>query len=345
MTKSEMKAQLKILNDSELFYKTCYDMLPENQHTTREMLQQLIERGLVNPEHLPHVQILPDEFTDEVRYFEGTQASVLVRKHNCYTPEFTHRHTFFEGVYVLSGACRQNINHQWVDMRAGDLCLVPPNMYHNIAVFDSSVVLTLLIRRSFFKDIFVDFLTDQNALSKFFVNSLYSRQFSHYILFHTGDDDMVEETVLDMFVESENHERFQPQMLDYLLITLFVRLLRQYEKTCEYIFISAKNSPLAHAFIEYIQRSSATATIAGMAADFGYTPEHLSRLIKKTTGYSFLEILKKERMQKAERLLTKSTMPISEISAKLGYMNPESFVRAFKAITGVSPGVFRQSKQ
>ena len=78
---------------------------------------------------------------------------------------------------------------------------------------------------------------------------------------------------------------------------------------------------------------------------FGYTPEHLSRLIKKTTGYSFLEILKKERMQKAEHLLTKSTIPISEISAKLGYMNPESFVRAFKSITGVSPGVFRQSKQ
>ena len=49
------------------------------------------------------------------------------------------------------------------------------------------------------------------------------------------------------------------------------------------------------------------------------------------------------RMLKAREMLTETTMPISQISEKVGYQSEFSFSKAFKKMTGLTPGTIRKS--
>jgi len=46
-------------------------------------------------------------------------------------------------------------------------------------------------------------------------------------------------------------------------------------------------------------------------------------------------------MEKAKELLVNNGCNVSEVSDKLGYKNPESFVRQFKKLTGHTPTEYR----
>jgi AraC-like DNA-binding protein len=48
-------------------------------------------------------------------------------------------------------------------------------------------------------------------------------------------------------------------------------------------------------------------------------------------------------MLKAREMLTETTMPISQISEKVGYQSEFSFSKAFKKNTGLTPGAVRKS--
>jgi len=47
-------------------------------------------------------------------------------------------------------------------------------------------------------------------------------------------------------------------------------------------------------------------------------------------------------MNKAEELLRDKTIPITEISTTIGFINYSSFVRTFKQKNGISPSEYRK---
>ena len=52
----------------------------------------------------------------------------------------------------------------------------------------------------------------------------------------------------------------------------------------------------------------------------------------------------KIKIDKARLMLAETGCTISEVSDKLGYMNPESFMRIFKKVTGATPTESRKRK-
>jgi len=75
------------------------------------------------------------------------------------------------------------------------------------------------------------------------------------------------------------------------------------------------------------------------------SPKYLSRVFKDVTGTGFMEYKLKIKIDKAKELLKGTGSTISEISDKLGFMNPESFMRIFKKVTGATPTKFRKRKK
>ncbi|MBQ4403161.1 MAG: AraC family transcriptional regulator [Selenomonadaceae bacterium] len=69
---------------------------------------------------------------------------------------------------------------------------------------------------------------------------------------------------------------------------------------------------------------------------------YLSHAFKKATGYSPKEYILRRRIGKAQCLLIYTTLPLTEISARVGYEDSNYFSRAFKKIIGVSPRLYRQ---
>ena len=70
---------------------------------------------------------------------------------------------------------------------------------------------------------------------------------------------------------------------------------------------------------------------------------HFARLFKKimgTTPHAYLAAL---RIATAQRLLAETDLPITAVSARVGYSSPSHFSRGFRQATGLSPRLFRAS--
>jgi AraC-like DNA-binding protein len=79
-----------------------------------------------------------------------------------------------------------------------------------------------------------------------------------------------------------------------------------------------------------------------LAAVVGYSPSHLSRLISRHLGRSFLEHVVALRMEAGMQLLESSAPSVGEIAHSLGYTDPAHFTRAFTKFTGLSPESYRR---
>lgn len=70
------------------------------------------------------------------------------------------------------------------------------------------------------------------------------------------------------------------------------------------------------------------------------SPQYFSKLIKKNTGFNFIDWLSMLRVKKAKELLLNTNLTIKEICYRVGYKDPNYFSRIFKKRTGLTPSEF-----
>ena len=66
--------------------------------------------------------------------------------------------------------------------------------------------------------------------------------------------------------------------------------------------------------------------------------------IRQLVGVSPSDFLRQVRMQRAQQLLAKSSMTISEIAYNIGFTDPKYFTKCFKKQTGVTPTEYREAR-
>lgn len=71
----------------------------------------------------------------------------------------------------------------------------------------------------------------------------------------------------------------------------------------------------------------------------------LRRRFKAVTGITLHTHVLQSRIAAARRLLSETDLPIKTIAVQLGYNNVYFFSRQFSEMVGVTPGVFRKSRQ
>jgi AraC-like DNA-binding protein len=85
--------------------------------------------------------------------------------------------------------------------------------------------------------------------------------------------------------------------------------------------------------------------IRDMADIAGVSVPHLYSLTRQHLGASPHSILLDKRMREAKRLIVASDTPIKEISAACGFLNIETFYRAFKRKYMISPAALRKENE
>lgn len=68
----------------------------------------------------------------------------------------------------------------------------------------------------------------------------------------------------------------------------------------------------------------------------------LSSFYKNATGNYLVDYVSNVRLEKAQKLLDTTDLPIKEISIAVGYYNSSSFIRRFRQKIGISPGDYRK---
>jgi len=104
-----------------------------------------------------------------------------------------------------------------------------------------------------------------------------------------------------------------------------------------------KHSAIEKAKEYVVQNAFREVSLQETASFVGLHPAYLSVLFKETTGETFIQYLTRNRVELAKSLLRKG-MKISEVSDRVGYMNPRHFGEVFKRHTGMTPGQYRDSR-
>jgi two-component system response regulator YesN len=78
------------------------------------------------------------------------------------------------------------------------------------------------------------------------------------------------------------------------------------------------------------------------AAEIQISPGYLSRLMKQSTGFSFVEYLTRARINKALKLMADPTVKVFEVADRVGYRSQHYFSRAFRKVLGVSPSEYKK---
>jgi AraC family transcriptional regulator len=85
-------------------------------------------------------------------------------------------------------------------------------------------------------------------------------------------------------------------------------------------------------------------TVADIAAVACMSPAHFARSFKARTGQSPHQFVSRKRLELAERMLVDPSRLMSEIAFSTGFSSQSNFSRAFRNVTGMSPGEYRASQ-
>ncbi|AMC94500.1 hypothetical protein AOC36_11115 [Erysipelothrix larvae] len=331
-------------NSDEEFYKQYY-YAKQQPYSLDKFLTEL-DFDFVKRNHLIIPEIastIPPRYEDSFFFGKNPNASILVLRHNRFSPAIEHSHTFFELLYVYDGTCIHTIDNQTVILKKGDICIIPPGVTHSVSVFDDSIIFNCIIRKATLHNVFFNFLRNTNILSAFFLNNIYSEKGSTYIVFHTGNDNEIRNSFLYMYWETVNESLYWDQMIGFTLMLTFGILIRNYDKSVELPSPANKSDIKRYEILQYMQDNFASISLDDLASYFHYTPEYMSKLIKKVFGKNYTYILQDIRLEKAKILLYDTNLSISNISNQIGYENTESFIRSFKKKNHMTPTEYRKS--
>lgn len=137
-----------------------------------------------------------------------------------------------------------------------------------------------------------------------------------------------------LFFNKDSYYRgFASAILKTLLLNMAVKAEKE------------KGITTAVGVINYIkQHYNERLLLTELAQAFNYHPNHVNRLVKIATGYSFKEFVIHYRIKVAKDRLISTADPVTAISQSCGFATASYFTEIFTRITGVNPREYRRSK-
>lgn len=103
-----------------------------------------------------------------------------------------------------------------------------------------------------------------------------------------------------------------------------------------------RDDVVLEAVAEMEKASERSEEVSTIATRLGVSMGQLERLFKAEFGLGPAEYYRRFRMERARDLLTHSRMSVREVGLACGYASFSSFVRAYKAVYGATPGKARK---
>lgn len=258
-----------------------------------------------------------------------------------YVDIFAHCHDFFELVCVLEGSCVHTVDRQDFTLLAGDLSIVPPQLFHHLKASGDCVCITIKIRISTFENTFSSLLKGQSLLSAYFCRNLYMPKSRSALTFHCGPDLFLQNLLLYMYAQQKERHAYWDNLIEGSLTVLFFHLLQNHQETLEFSRTITKYDQRIAGILDYLAAHYPTATLKDTAKAFYLSPAYLSASIRRATGQTFSQLLRSFRLKRAAELLTQTNYKLEKICEEIGYQDTTQFIRYFKEAYHCTPHTYR----
>lgn len=314
------------------------DILAELLTITDEEKAILEQRSCLNKE----LYTSGKSFIIESDKFLSRNKMIMIRKHTRFVDFPLHKHDYIEVSYVYNGHLYQKIGGRTIHLKKGELILLNQHIEHEIlASTHEDIVINLIIRPAFFEFIF-SFLSSENIISDFLLSSLYNQtQTGQYLYFKVSSDPSIQNIIGIMIREFMEPSAFSDSTIKLYMGLLMIELIKKSHKV-EREGGSGANHYLIFESLKYIEENFKEASLFELAEQLNQSHYGLSKMIKKSTSYTFKELLQERRLEKAKELLEGTGMPISNVAEQVGYNNLSYFYRIFKDKYSKTPKEYRQ---
>jgi AraC-like DNA-binding protein len=260
----------------------------------------------------------------------------------------THRHNFFEMVYIVDGTGTHCINKNKFHYNKGNLFLLTPQDYHQLFVITTTKF--FVIR---FNDIY---LRTQSELQ---INNgqnewIKKLEFIFYNLNHSpgcilkdmNDKVLVKALIEGIIKEYINKEPYHQEIVHQIVNTLIALVARNiYINLPERKQYDAHNDDAILKIIHYIQANIYKPELLKaekLAGNFKISINYLSEYFKKHTGETLQQYITNYKLKLVETRLLHSDMRINEIAFELNFTDESHLNRIFKKYKGLNPTQFRR---
>ncbi len=266
---------------------------------------------------------------------------VTVRQHSRFIEFPAHKHNYIEIIYVCAGEITHYIDGKELVMQPGDLLLMNQSVIHSVKQAQIDDIGINFITLPEFFDIPLQMMRRHNVIADFLISTLkQNNPIPQYLLFQLKEQkhisNLMENMIRSIVCETENEDIIN----QYSMGLVFLYLLNHMDKLAQ---TSSQNyeDVVIQTTLKYIDTQYRTAALSRIAEDFNQSLPSISRMIKKNTGFTFVELLMRKRFQKAVMLLVETELPVEEIAVSIGYENLSYFYRQFKNLYGMTPKHYR----
>ncbi|MDD5934099.1 MAG: AraC family transcriptional regulator [Clostridiales bacterium] len=251
-----------------------------------------------------------------------------------------HSHSdFTEVTYILSGKSKYRIDDIYYELKAGDLIVCNPGVYHQNVLIDG-------------EEPAVEFCTGFRDFQfrNMPENTIDLGEHGHVLRLSASTKREISRICYDMLAENEDNQVGKCFMLKALLIQLLMLLMREItelpantQKGCN--FETYSKSYAVKRIINYLMENyEHKISLDQIAHNMYLSPVYISKIFKEETGESPINYLIKIRLEKAKEILEEgSNGSIKSIANQIGYDDVYHFSKLFKKYYGVSPQHYRKN--
>ena len=294
-------------------------MIQEDFSNSSEVLRAMDRFGsnFVQLFRLQSLELLSDKTPIPIR----TCRKFQIHKHTVCQIPYLHGHDYYELIYVLQGNCIQRFQGDRNPLRlsARQACLVSPGVTH-------------LMERCSREDMIVKCSIPVFLYQKIVRPLLPKRKGQNVIVFDRGSPQM-EWFLFLLWKECVERREFSDAAIQNYLSLFFIELTRA---------PTASSPDIVVTLYTYFEDHASQMNLHGFAAQIGYSEDHAARLLKRSTGKSFLELVLELKVARAAKLLLETDDPVSHIARQLGYANPSGFYKQFFRTYGMTPTEYRR---
>ncbi len=274
---------------------------------------------------------------------ELIESKFVIKRKLRYCNISEHRHEYIEIVYVLKGEFVQSIEGQKYKMKKGDFCIFDKNTKHSSeAISKNDIIINMLLTSKFFDGVFMHLLSDDNYISNFIVNTLYSMNTTqNFIKYHVKEETTLHMILQNLLIEYFSESTKSKAAINGYLLILFAELSRAITENNNEEFINESHKAIKEEVFNYLRENFADTNLKRMAEHFHFHPSYLSNLIKKEFGKNLKDLLMEIRMAEVCNLLENTNMTIETIINEIGYTNNSYFYKVFKKQYGCTPIDYR----
>ena len=276
--------------------------------------------------------LLIEEFTHKYTSIPFATVSRKHRKHTVANNIDTlfHIHKEVELLLVLSGKAKLFVEENTLDIKCGDLVLIPPYAMHRYTIFSD-----------------YDF---EHYCMCFDLDLLYDKTLKNELENGTVTFKNVVESNEKYAVLVKEAFESDATRKDGWELKVIGNISLLFSALKEDKFILAKNTndkkPICHKIIDYINKNYTNdITSSDIAKELFLNHSYFCRMFRDNFGHCFQNDLCMYRIQKSKSYLKNTDMDVSEIASLVGFNSFSYYSKKFKEYTCLKPSEYRNNEK